>query len=129
MIDAAIYVHLVHDVPLSAITTEKELHQRDGFGIRRHQPDFTFVVDGKTTCVEVELTPKSKDRLIVNLQDNFLTYESQVWVVPKTQGKILRLLSSQTSTFPNIEIVHLEDVTGFVKARQLGSSGEVDHAG
>jgi DNA-binding HxlR family transcriptional regulator len=129
VIDAAIYFHLAQAVPLSTITTEKELHQRDGFGIRRHQPDFTFTVDGKITCVEVELTPKSKDRLVTNLQDNFLTYESQVWVVPKAQGKILRLLESQTSTFPNIEVVHLEGVTNFVNAQQLGSSGEVDHAG
>jgi DNA-binding HxlR family transcriptional regulator len=129
VIDAAIYFHLHENVPLLAITTEKELHQRDGFGIRRHQPDFTFGVGGKNTCVEVELTPKSKDRLVVNLQDNFMSYDRQVWVVPKAQGKILRLLDSQSSTFPNMEIVPLEDVTDFVKARQAGNSGEVDHAG
>jgi len=47
------------------IRTDKQLHQEDGFGTRTHQPDFIFIQDGKTYCVEVELSIKSKARLLV----------------------------------------------------------------
>jgi len=116
VLEAAIYFYLKHGVPFTAITTEKELHQRDGFGIRRHQPDFAFTVDGKVSCVEVELTPKSKERLMVNLQDNFMTYDRQIWVVPTPQAKIRRLLAESADTFPNIEVIDFAEIEEIRKA-------------
>jgi len=116
VLEAAIYFYLKHGVPFTATTTEKELHQRDGFGIRRHQPDFAFTVDGKVSCVEVELTPKSKERLMVNLQDNFMTYDRQIWVVPTPQAKIRRLLAESADTFPNIEVIDFAEIEEIRKA-------------
>jgi hypothetical protein len=120
VVDAAIFFNLRYGVPLTAITTEKELHQRDGFGTRKHRPDFLFSVNNKTYCVEVELTPKAKDRQFKNLQDGFMNYDGQLWVVPKNQIKIRQLLKEQSNTYPNIEIFMLEDVVDYVKQSDRG---------
>jgi hypothetical protein len=116
VIDTAIYFHLQREVPLSSITTEKELHQRDGFGTRQHRPDFIFALEDKTHCVEVELTPKAKDRIRKNLQVNFMAYDYQKWVVPQAQVKIMRILEDGSTAYPNIEVLTLEEVGGLCKA-------------
>ena len=114
VVDAALYFALNCGVPLSDIVTEKELHQRDGFGTRKHRPDFIFAQEDKSHCVEVELTPKSKDRLIKNIRDNFLVYDYQKWIVPRAQIKIAKILNEQSATYPNIEILALEEVVGHI---------------
>lgn len=118
VLDTAVYFLLHNNLPLSAITTEKELHQQDGFGNRKHKPDFMFRQDNQSFAVEVELTPKAKDRLTKNVQENFMEYDSQQWVVPEMQIKIRRILESNSETYPGVEILSLEEVTAFVKARQ-----------
>ena len=115
VVDTAIYFVLKHEATLLAITTEKELHQRDGFGVRRHRPDFLFALEDKTTCVEIELTLKSKERLVKNLKDNFMAYDRQIWVVPRGQIKINKILEEQLIAYPNTEILILEEVTDYVK--------------
>jgi len=122
VLDTVIYFLLKHQVPLAAITTEKQLHQRDGFGIRKHRPDFVFLLDGKNHCVEVELTPKAKTRMGKILQDNFMAYDYQNWIVPHTQIKIRQMLSDNAAVCPNIAVLDLAEVVDFVK--QYGQRGE-----
>jgi hypothetical protein len=64
----------------------------------------------------VELTPKSKDRTEKNLDDNFRIYDKQKWVVPNNQTKIHAMLNSNSSAYPNVEVVSLESVESVVKS-------------
>jgi DNA-binding HxlR family transcriptional regulator len=122
VLDVAIYFLLRQSVTLSDITTEKELHQRDGFGTRQHKPDFVFMQGGQRFAVEVELTPKAKPRLVKNLQENFMSYDGQRWIIPAAQVKITQMVEQSAEIYQNIEILTLEEVTAFVKARQEAKS-------
>lgn len=92
----------------SQITTDKELHSIDGFGMRSHKPDFIFTANGKLTAVEVEMTRKNQDRFSKNVKENYLTYDSQVWVVPKRETAIIKLLSNWKLQYSNITILEYE---------------------
>jgi len=110
VLDTAIYFSKFHGVDFDSIKTEIELHRLDGFGIRKHRPDFVFEKGGKTICVEVELTLKSKDRFIKNIYDNFMKYDTQFWVVPDMNNKIAAILKEQNEIYPNIEIIEMKEV-------------------
>jgi len=120
VLDTVIYFMLKEGVPLSDMQSEKQLHGLDGFGSRRHRPDFVFNRSDKIYCVEVELSPKSKERFEQNMKDNFDSYEVQNWVVPRSQIKIREMLQQNATTYPNIEIIELEEVEAYV--RQYGKS-------
>ena len=109
VVDTAIFFNKRHGVEFDRVKTETELHRLDGFGNRRHRPDFVFTKDGKTTCVEVELTLKSKDRFIKNMHDNFMAYDVQIWVVPSRESKIAVILEENKIAYPNIEILELSE--------------------
>lgn len=94
----------------SEITTEKQLHQADGFGERIHQPDFIFTKGSKTYCVEVELSLKSKARLEKNIKANFLKYDVQVWVTDENGVKLRRMLEAYKQSYPNIEITSVKEI-------------------
>ena len=110
VLDTAIYFMLQKGVSLGDILTEKELHQQDGFGGRKHKPDFVFQQEGQRYAVEVELTPKSGQRLIKNLRENFLAYDGQRWIVPQAQVRITQLVEQQAAVYPNIETIMLEEI-------------------
>ena len=110
VLDTAIYFNKMHGVEFSNITTELELHRMDGFGQRKHQPDFIFTQNEKTTCIEVELSLKSKSRFLKNILDNFMTYDVQVWVVPSMRTKIAKTLQENRHKYTNIEILTLEEI-------------------
>jgi len=90
--------------------TEIELHRQDGFSKRKHRPDFIFTKGEKTVCVEVELTLKSTDRFEKNIRDNFLKYDSQVWIVPSLNTRIADILSKNISQYQNIKILQISEV-------------------
>ena len=115
VLDTAIYFVLKEGVPLSDIQSEKQLHGLDGFARRRHRPDFIYSSAGKTCCVEVEFSPKSKERMEQNMKQNFSNYELQHWVVPKAQVKITEILHKNLTTYPNIQIIQLEEVESYVR--------------
>jgi hypothetical protein len=115
VVDSVAYFHLKHGVELSSFITEKQLHRQDGFGIRKHQPDFVFTLNGKKVCVEVELTPKAKKRMLGNIEGNFMPYDKQMWIVPISQTKILRILEDNMSAYPNIGIISLEEIADYIK--------------
>lgn len=111
VLDTAIYIHKKYNIPYKDITTEIELHRQDGFGNRKHRPDFVCTIDGKKTCVEVELSLKARARFENNIKENFLKYDNQLWIVPDMNSKIARILEENKSKYTNIEILELMEVT------------------
>jgi len=110
LLDCAVFFVCRHGVTLGDIVTEKELHARDGFGTRRHYPDFVLLKNGKKIAVEIELTLKSKERIYKNGQDNFMAYDSQIWILQKDSGKLQNTIEQMKKEYPNIEILALEGV-------------------
>lgn len=108
VLDAAVYFSRKRGIVYSDITTEKQLHMLDGFSSRKHRPDFIFIQDGKTYCVEIELTLKSKKRFENNVKENFENYDGQFWVVPDVQSKICKILKEMSDQYPDIEILERE---------------------
>ena len=124
VVDTAIYFHLKEGVPLGSISSEKSLHRLDGFDTpRRHQPDFVFKQEQKIHAIEVELNAKAKNRMMKILSDNYTAYETQKWVVPNDGSKIRRILKEKESSYPNIEVLSLEEITEYVKHVGGGSGG------
>jgi len=108
IIEAIIYYALRYGVPISSIESEKELHIKDGFGLRKHQPDFVVNSAGGRVAVEVELNPKPKDRMEENIRENYMKYDRQVWIT--NNSKVKSLLKEFTGEYSNIEVMPLEDV-------------------
>lgn len=110
VLDTAIYFNRKFGIAFSDMLTEKQLHKQDGFGVRKHRPDFVFTKDGNLFCVEVELTMKSKDRFSKNIISNFTDYYIQIWVVPDKHTNIASFLSVMKEDYPNIKIIELSEV-------------------
>lgn len=113
--ETAIYLSGTKGIPFKDITTEKQLHQQDGFGTRKHRPDFVYTHDGETTSVEVELSLKAKARLETNILANFKDYDKQIWVIPDFQSKIAQILQVQMKQYPNILLLELQEVKKYVR--------------
>lgn len=93
---------------LDDMVTERELHIQDGFGIRKHHPDIVFKKNDESFAIEVELNLKAKDRLLRNIEENYLNYDYQIWVIPNTQIKIRNILKESVNKYDNIEVISLE---------------------
>ena len=115
VLDTAIYVNGNLGIPLKNIVAEKQLHSRDGFSNRKHQPDFVFKKGGKTYCVEVELSLKSRERLEKNLKSNFSAYDTQIWFIENLDTKLFYILNENKLQYPNIKIVDIEKVREYVR--------------
>lgn len=99
-----------YNLLLDDMVTERQLHIEDGFGIRKHHPDLVFRKDDRTYAIEIELNLKGKNRLEQNIEQNYLNYDKQIWVVPLTQPKILNILEKSFSNYDNIEVITLESL-------------------
>jgi len=110
VLDTAIYFLKKEQIKLENILTEKQLFSLQGFTTRKHYPDFVIEKDGKKNCVEVELSAKAMQKFEKNITDNYLTYDVQYWVVPKSEVKTLQRLENLSEKYPNIEIIYLEEV-------------------
>ena len=108
VLDALIFLKAKYGLALSNIESEKELHIKDGFGTRKHQPDLIFTHQGKRYAVEVELSPKAKANLDRNVRDNYLNYDHQIWIT--SDNKVLGMLKMFSGEYPNIEIIRLEEI-------------------
>ena len=108
IIEAIIYCVLRYGISLSSIESEKELHIKDGFGLRKHQPDFVVNHADGRIAVEVELNPKPKNRMEENIRENYMKYDRQVWITGNS--KVKSLLKEFTGEYSNIEVMPLEDV-------------------
>lgn len=110
VLNVAIYFHKVKQIPFADIKTEKQLHSMDGFSNRKHRPDFIYIKDGKTFCVEVELSLKNKDRLVKNIKQDFMNYDFTYWVVTDKENKIAQIIEQNRTIYPNIEILELQKI-------------------
>lgn len=102
-----------YDFDIENMVTERQLHMEDGFGIRKHHPDLVFVKGNQkneTYAIEIELNLKGKSRLEQNIEQNYLNYEKQIWVVPLTQPKIWNILTESSNKYDNIEVITLESL-------------------
>lgn len=99
-----------YDFQIEDVITERQLHIHDGFGVRKHHPDFVFQKDSMNCAVEIELNLKSKYSFELNIEQNYLNYDKQIWVVPLTQPKILNILKKSTTMYDNIEVIILESL-------------------
>lgn len=113
VLDTAIYFSHKYAIAFSDIKSEKQLHKKDGFGVRKHRPDFIFTKGDKSFCVEVELTMKSKERFTKNIIDNFTDYHKQIWVVPDLHTRIYTFLSEMNESYPNIKIIDVNEVKSY----------------
>ena len=109
VLDSVIYFIHKAGVTLDAIISEKELHTKDGFGHRRHYPDFVMNTRNGQIAVEIEIALKSKERLEKNIRSNYLEYEQQYWIVGETP-KIFELINAFKAEYSNIEIIQLKEV-------------------
>lgn len=112
VLNTAIYFNQVKGIPFSDMKTEKQLHQQDGFSNRKHRPDFIYLEDGKTTCVEVELSLKNKERLEKNIKQDFVNYDFTYWVVPDIESKIAQIVVKNRIAYPTIGILELRKIKG-----------------
>ena len=111
VLDTLIYFIAKYNISLKDIESEKELHIKDGFGTRKHQPDFVFTKDNKRYAVEVELNPKAKDRIENNIRDNYLNYDEQIWITK--DNKIFSLIQKFQNDYSNIVILDLGKVLNY----------------
>ncbi|MCL2400883.1 MAG: hypothetical protein FWC91_14210 [Defluviitaleaceae bacterium] len=102
VLDVLIYCISKYGFQLGEMQSERELHINDGFGNRKHHPDFIFQHQDKKYAVEVELTLKAKATLEKNVRDNYLGYDKQIWVTG--DKKIVSLLQKFADEYSNIEI-------------------------
>lgn len=116
VVDTAIFFMLKSKIDLDEIVTEKQINSKAGFGERKHCPDFIIERDGKKKiCVEIELSMKAKARLEKIVEDNYLKYGKQFWIVAKTGIKIKKTLENLSEKYTNIQIVELEGVQEIVR--------------
>lgn len=95
---------------LGNLTTERELHSKDGFGVRQHHPDVVFIKDTESYAIEFELSKKATVRLIHNIEQNYLNYDVQIWVIPASQSSIRNILTSSLDKYDSIEVMTLESL-------------------
>ena len=96
-----------YQLTIDEITTEKELHRKDGFGNRRHHPDFIFTYKGETYAVEIELTLKAKDVLQKNIRLNYMAYDHQLWYIEQSNKKLQANLDEIINRYDNVNIAYL----------------------
>ena len=108
VIESAIYFINKYRIFLGDIESEKELHIKDGFGVRKHQPDFAFTHNSKSYAIEVELSPKAKERQEKNILDNYLNYDVQIWITD--DKKVNEQTESFKNVYSNLELLSLEEV-------------------
>jgi len=106
VLDTLIYCKAKYGFSLIDMESERELHIKDGFGMRKHHPDFVFIHQGKKCAVEIELTLKAKANLEKNVRDNYLNYDKQIWFT--SDKKILALLQKFSDEYSNMETIFLE---------------------
>ena len=108
VLDILIYFKAQYGFSLDNMESERELHIKDGFGTRKHHPDFVFIHERKKYAVEVELSLKAKANLEKNIRGNYLNYDKQIWVTG--DNKIIALLKNFSNQYANIEIINLKEI-------------------
>ena len=113
VVDTAIY--FMKKLKVVNIKSEREFRHDSGFKRDGHYPDFIGNIGSATYAVEIEMTVKNKNVLENNIKKNYLSYDNQVWVVPKDKTKIWTVLEKSKNTYSNIFLISLEEVISYVK--------------
>lgn len=113
--DTVIYMTNVFNIPLHNIVSEKEMRNKDGFTTRAHKADFIINQGKRTFCVEVELSTKSKNRLMNNIKQNYMSYSGQIWTVPQGKIKIRDILTEANKIYSNIKIIDMEVIDDYIR--------------
>jgi hypothetical protein len=113
VLDTVIYFVKKANVKLENIISEKDMHSSDGFGSRRHYPDFLIEANGKRYAVEIEIALKSKDRLEKNIGTNYIDYDGQYWILGDNP-KLNALIKEFQSSYSNLRVIKLEEVINYV---------------
>ena len=108
VLESVIFYMMKYNINISDIESEKELHIKDGFGAKKHHPDFVIKIKNESIAVEIELNPKTKNRMEQNIRDNYLNFDKQVWIT--NDSKVVSLLRGFQNEYSNIEIVRLEEI-------------------
>ena len=110
VLDVAIKLMPIANISTDNIITERQLHSTDGFGVSKHYPDFVMVQGDKKYAVEIELSLKEKKRFEKIIQDNYMNYDMQIWVVPKIEKKIFEILDKSKKSYSNINYYVIEEL-------------------
>jgi len=113
VLDTLIYFIEKYNIAFTDIESEKDLHIKDGFGIRKHQPDFVFTANSIKHAIEIELNQKATQRLESNIRDNYLRFDYQTWIT--NNNKVFAMLQNFKNEYSNIEIIRLEEVIKYVR--------------
>jgi len=113
VLDSAIFFNKKYGVGFDKMQSEIELHRIDGFGIRKHRPDFVFVRGDKNICVEVELALKARNRFEAIMKTNFVDYDKQIWIVPDMNSKVAKILLNNKRIYSNIEVLELKEIQNY----------------
>ena len=111
VLDTAIYFLEKYNISLENITTEKELHSLDGFGLRKRYPDFIINHNGEQKAVEIELTAKNKITFGNNVKTNYLNYDSQIWVT--NNSSVRNSLEKLKNSYSNIVVLNLGEILNY----------------
>lgn len=112
-INTAIYLICHEGIDSASITTERELKHKAGFSNPKHMPDFIYEKDGKTYCVEVELTEKAKATLEKNIKVNYMAYDVVRYFAP-AKSKVAENVRRIGQKY-GVEIVPIEGVMEYVR--------------
>ena len=118
VVETAIYFIKKQGITRDEITTEKEINSLIGFSERKHSPDFVIERNGKKYCVEIELSIKEKTRFAKIVEENYLGYETQFWIVSKMGLQIKKRLENLSEKYINIKILDLEGVQEYIRENQ-----------
>jgi DNA-binding HxlR family transcriptional regulator len=110
VLDTVLYFVSLKNVSMDSITSEKELHSKDGFGTRKHYPDFIIEKSGETYAYEIELSLKSISRIEENVRLNYINYDYQVWVIEKENKKMRETIENVLSTYSGASIFYTCEV-------------------
>jgi len=113
VLDSIIFFIGTRNIALEAVTSEKDLHSGDGFGHRRHYPDFVINAPVGTIAVEIEIALKSKERLEKNIRTNYMDFDFQYWILGDNP-KLNTLIKDFQSEYSNLKAIKLGDVTSYV---------------
>lgn len=107
-LDVVIHVIKNEHVSMNQIVSEKELHSKDGFGTRKHHPDFIYEKGGESYAVEVELSLKTRERIEENAKLNYLNYDYQIWFIKRENKKIETAVINVLNNLANASIEYIE---------------------
>ena len=115
VLDTVIFLLKRYNIDWKDILSEKELHIQDGYSARRHRPDFLIKKGGQTIAVEIELSLKERSRLEKNVRENYLNYDSQIWIVNFEDLRVYRAVNTIKEEYTNMFMINRKEVEEYAR--------------